>query len=47
MTFVAQLSAEESIAQKQAMQSAELSLILPGKILNMSVLINQKKLHGK
>ena len=43
MTFVAQLSAEESIVQKQALQSAEVSLTLPGKILNMSVLISQKK----
>ena len=43
MTFVAQLLEEEYLTQKQAMQSAELSLILPGKILNMSVLINQKK----
>jgi len=46
VTYVAQLSEEESLTQKQAMQSAELSLTLPGKILNMSVLINQKKFRN-
>ena len=34
---------EDDAADKQALQCAEVSLTLPGKILNMSALIFQKK----
>ena len=42
-TTSAQHQEEDDAADKQALQSAEVSLTLPGKILNMSALIFQKK----
>ena len=41
-TTSAQYQEEGDAADKQALQSAELSLTLPGKILYMNILILQK-----
>lgn len=37
---------EDDDADKEARQSAELSLTLPGKILNISALVHQKKFQN-